>query len=136
MKDRYAPGLAVRQSPISGKGCFATMPFKKGRKIAEYAGEKITHPEADRRIRGKRIIRICGIDRQWAIDGAVGGNGTQYINHSCRPNCYTRTVHGHILFMALRDIEPGEEITADYGESYHENTVKCGCGVTGCRGKI
>jgi uncharacterized protein len=136
MSEKYTPGLTVKKSRIAGRGCFATAAFKKGRKIAEYAGEKITQREADRRVLGKEIIRICGIDRQWAIDGDIGGNGTQYINHSCQPNCYTRTTRGHILFLALRDIAPGEEITADYGDSYHENTKKCGCGVPNCRGSI
>ncbi len=136
MSEKYAPGITMKKSRIAGKGCFATVAFKKGHKIAEYAGEKITQREADRRVQGQEIIRICGIDQQWAIDGEIGGNGTQYINHSCQPNCYTRTTHGHILFMALRDLAPGEEITADYGESYHENTRKCGCGVPHCRGSI
>jgi SET domain-containing protein len=136
MSEQYAPGITVRKSGIAGKGCFATVPFKKRQKIAEYAGEKILQREVPERIHGQRIIRICGIDHKWAIDGSVGGNGTQYINHSCQPNCYTRTLYGHLLFFALRDIAPGEEITADYGDSYHEQTIRCGCGAANCRGKI
>lgn len=136
MGEKYAPGLTVRKSGIAGKGCFTTVPVRKRHKIAEYAGERITQAEAMRRIQGKKIIRICGINYRWAIDGEVGGNGTQYINHSCQPNCYTRTLYGHLLFFALRDIAPGEEITADYGDSYHEQTIRCGCGAANCRGKI
>jgi SET domain-containing protein len=131
-----SPEIVVKKSGIAGKGCFAAAAFKKGRKIASYAGEKITQQEAARRVRNQRVIRICGVDEKWAIDGSIGGNGTQYINHSCNPNCYTRTLHGHILFMALRDIAAGEEITVDYGESYHEQTKTCGCGAKKCRGKI
>lgn len=130
------PGITVKISAIAGRGCFATTSFRKGRKIAEYAGEKITQREASRRVKNQKVIRICGIDENWAIDGNVGGNATQYINHSCDPNCYTRTTHGHILFMALRDIAPGEELTVDYGESYHEGAEICGCGAKNCRGKI
>ncbi|MFN0124265.1 MAG: SET domain-containing protein [Blastocatellia bacterium] len=136
MSGKYTPGVTVRKSGIAGKGCFATASFKKWRKIAEYAGERITQDEATRRVAEQKVIRICGVDENWAIDGDKGGNGTQYINHSCQPNCFTRTSHGRILFLALRDIEPGEEITVDYGSSYHEGQKRCRCGAAKCRGAI
>ncbi|MGE0132745.1 MAG: SET domain-containing protein [Blastocatellales bacterium] len=131
-----APGIEVRPSRIDGKGCFAAVRFEKGRKIAEYVGEKISRHEVARRLKNKRRIYISGIDSYWAIDGSLGGNGTQFINHSCEPNCYTKIIHGHILFFALRDIEPGEEIVLDYGESYHSDRKKCDCGAPSCRGRI
>jgi uncharacterized protein len=133
---RLAPGIEVRPSRIDGRGCFATVAFKKGRKIAEYDGERITRYEVTRRVKNKRRIYICGVDSYWAIDGSHGGNGTQFINHSCEPNCYSKVVHNHILFFALRDIEPGEELLLDYGESYHSNRKRCLCGAPSCRGRI
>ena len=108
---KLAPGLAIQKSPIDGKGCFATQFFPKGRKIAEYTGELISEREVLRRVRGRRKHRICALDGGRHLDGARGGNGTHYMNHSCRPNCYMRVTRGHLLFMALRDIHPGEEIT-------------------------
>ncbi len=135
-KSPLAHGIEVKQSQIDGKGCFATVDFKKGRKIAEFVGEKISRVETARRLRGKRRIRICGIDSYWAIDGSVGGNGTQYINHSCDPNCRLSLISGHLLFFALRDIKPGEEILLDYGESYHDDNKSCQCGAPKCRGRI
>lgn len=131
-----APGLTVRKSAINGRGCFATERFAKGRKIAEYAGELITTREAERRARRRRVLRICAIDRRWSLDGARGGNGTHYINHSCAPNSYMRITRGHILFMALRDIQPGEEITLDYETTLHPDTKKCRCKSPTCRGTI
>ncbi len=133
-----APGLAVRPSPIAGKGCFATRLFPKGRKIAEYAGELITQREALRRARTRRhrILRICALDNFHSLDGARGGNGTHYINHSCRPNAYMRNTRGHILFIALRDIHPGEEITVDYEMTLHPDTKRCRCKAPNCRGTI
>ena len=136
MKQAWAPGLTVSKSMVDGKGCFATIRFRKGRKIAEYAGERISQREAARRIRGRRRLRICEVEVGWNIDGSVGGNGTQYINHSCAPNCFTRTMHGHLIFFALRDIEPGEEITVDYVSSYHSDRTRCRCGAPTCRGTI
>jgi SET domain-containing protein len=135
-KINLAPGLEIKPSPIDGKGCFAAVAFKQGGKIAEYAGEKISHSEVARRLRGKRRIHISGLNSYWAIDGSRGGNGTQYINHSCEPNCYVKIVHNHLLFFALRDIEPGEEILLDYGESYHSDKKRCSCGAPSCRGRI
>ena len=133
---KLAPGLEVRESPIDGKGCFAARPFPKGRKIAEYAGERITTREAERRALTRRRLRICAIDRRWSLDGARGGNGTHYINHSCRPNCYMRLTRGHLLFMALRDISPGEEITCDYISTHHPDDYRCRCKAPTCRGTI
>ncbi len=133
-----APGLAVRPSTINGRGCFATRLFQRGRKIAEYTGERISRREVARRLQTRRhgILRICALDAYWSLDGARGGNGTHYVNHSCQPNAYMRTTRGHILFMALRDIQPGEEITVDYVTTLHPDTKRCHCHAPNCRGTI
>ena len=131
-----AEGIEVRPSRIDGKGCYAAAPFKRRRKVAELAGERISRVEAARRMRGKRRLHICAIDAYWNVDSSRGGNGTQYINHCCEPNAYMRVVAGRILIFALRDIEPGEEITLDYGETYHPDTYRCRCGAPSCRGTL
>ena len=135
MKLTLTPGLEIRKSPIEGKGCFSVAHFKGRRKIAEYTGEKITNTEANRRA-GRRKLRICAINNRWSLDGSRGGNGTHYINHSCEPNAYMQILYGHILFIALRDIEPGEEITIDYQSTLHSNKKRCICGAPSCRGTI
>ena len=136
MRRKLAPGLEIKPSPIDGRGCFATILFPKGRKIAEYTGELIRDDEAERRLRRRRKHRICAIDCRRSLDGSVGGNGTHYINHSCAPNSYMKILYGHILFFALRDIQPGEEITLDYEITYHSDRKKCRCGAASCRGRI
>jgi SET domain-containing protein len=136
MKAELAEGIEVRPSGIDGKGCFATAPFRKWRKIAELTGERVARAEAARRMRGRKRLHICAIDTYWGIDGSRGGNGTQFVNHSCEPNSFVRIIHGHIIFFALRDISPGEEITLDYVESYHPDTKRCRCGAPKCRGTI
>lgn len=135
MKLKLAPGLSIEKSPIEGKGCFAATHFKSRRKIAEYTGERISEAEANRRAT-RRKLRICAINEEWSLDGSRGGNGTHYINHSCEPNAFMKILYGHILFIALRDIEPGEEITIDYESTLHSNDKKCICGAPTCRGKI
>ena len=135
MRLMLAPGLTIRKSPISGKGCFATLPFGKRRKIAAYAGERISNAEAKRR-GGRRILRICGIDHRWSLDGSRGGNGTHYINHSCTPNAFTRTLNDQLIFFALREIQPGEEITIDYYSTLHSDSKRCTCRAASCRKTI
>ena len=132
---KLAYGLTVSKSPINGKGCFATLPFPRGKKIAEYAGELISNAEAKRRAH-RRMLRICAINSKWSLDGSRGGNGTHYMNHSCAPNCFMKILYGHIQFYALRDIHPGEEITLDYEATLHSDKKKCRCGAADCRGTI
>ncbi|HVS20714.1 MAG TPA: SET domain-containing protein-lysine N-methyltransferase [Pyrinomonadaceae bacterium] len=132
---KLAPGLAVAPSPINGKGCFATLRFARDRKIAEYTGERIPDLEAQRRAHRSKL-RICDIDGRWSLDGSRGGNGTHYINHCCEPNAFMKTLYGHVLFFALREIEPGEEITVDYEQTLHPDSKRCRCGAASCRGTI
>src|SRR5206468_1992402 len=136
MTRRLAPGLAIRKSQINGRGCFATLDFHRGKKIAEYTGERITDLEATKRARGRRLLRICDIDGRFSLDGSRGGNGTHYINHCCHPNAYMKTLYGHVLFFARRDIRPGEEITIDYEQTLHPDSKRCFCGAKNCRGTI
>lgn len=135
MKLKLAPGLSIQKSPIEGKGCFSLTHFEGLRKIAEYSGERIPNAEANRRA-GRRRLRICAIDENWSLDGSRGGNGTQYINHSCEPNAFMKVLYGHVIFMALRDIDPGEEITIDYQSTLHPNEKRCICNAPSCRGTI
>jgi hypothetical protein len=136
MRLQLAPGLSIKPSPISGKGCFASINFQRGKKIAEYTGERISDFEARARARKRRVLRICDIDGHWSLDGARGGNGTHYINHSCQPNAYMKTLYGHVLFFALRNIRAGDEITIDYEQTLHPDSKRCQCGSVNCRGTI
>src|SRR5918997_3731721 len=89
-----APGIRVGKSKIDGRGCFAARAFRKWEKIAELEGERVSRVEAARRMRNKRRLHICAIDSYWGIDGSRGGNGPQFINHSCRPNSFVRVLYG------------------------------------------
>lgn len=135
MRLKLDPNLEIKQSTIEGRGCFARVHLLRGKKIAEYTGEKISNAEARRR-GGRRRLRICEVNNRWSLDGSRGGNGTHYINHSCEPNSFVKTVHNHILVMALRDIDPGEEITLDYHFTLHSDSKRCICGAPSCRGTI
>ena len=136
MKLIAVAGLEVRPSSISGKGCFATAPWPKRRKIAEYVGERIGRAEAKRRTLGKSVIKCVGIDSYWSVDATRWGNPTAFLNHCCDPNTRMIVRYGRVELYALRDIAPGEELTLDYEFSQHPDSKRCTCGAVNCRGTI
>ncbi len=108
------------------------MKLSARRKVGEFTGERISNREAARRVaRGGRVM-ICEVGDDWSVDGSRGGNATAFINHSCAPNCFSRITHGRLLFLALREIQPGEELTLDYTPSQHPG-LPCHCGAPNCR---
>lgn len=128
--------LSVKNSPLHGLGCFATVRLSKGDRIAEYVGEKISSKEAMRRMKRPDGKRISELDAEWYIDGSVDGNQTQYINHSCDPNADAFVIGGSLVIFALRDIAPGEEITVDYLNSFEQDQSVCQCLTASCRQRI
>ncbi|HSE22299.1 MAG TPA: SET domain-containing protein-lysine N-methyltransferase [Pyrinomonadaceae bacterium] len=133
---KKSPSLSVTKSPIHGLGCFATSRFLKGNRIAEYAGEKISRKEAMRRMKRPYGKRISELEAEWYIDGSVDGNQTQYINHSCDPNADAVVIGGSLYIFALREIEPGKEITVDYLNSFEQDQSVCQCLTASCRRRI
>jgi uncharacterized protein len=120
---------------VTGLGLFATKPIKRGVYIATYRGRRITTEEADRReARGARYQ--FELNKRRTIDGSPRWNLARYINHSCRPNAKPVGRRGGIVIVALRRIEPGEEITYDYGRDYVKFFLENGgCRCAACRRK-
>ena len=120
---------------VTGLGLFATKSIKRGAYIATYRGRRISTEEADRReARGARYM--FELSKRWVIDGSSRWNVARYINHSCRPNAKPVGRRGGIVIMALRRIEPDEEITYDYGRDYLKSFLADGgCGYALCRRK-
>ena len=127
--------LKVKKSNIYGKGCYALTHFPARKKIETYTGELIKGSrkiQARIRRQADSAIKIITIDEETAIDGAVGGNETAYINHSCDPNAFIRIVPGlKVAIFARRDIQPGEELTINYRDPHHPEV--CRCGASNCR---
>ena len=57
----------------------------------------------------------------------------RFVNHSCEANCRST---GFDFELAVRDIQPGEEITDDYGSLNVDLEFECGCGAARCRGTV
>jgi len=111
------PRLVRHRSVISGWGVYAAQPIAEDTRIVEYKGELVTQAEGWRRecrYLPRQRIWIFNIDERWARDAAVGGNIARYVNHACRPNCYTDIVGRTIWIIAARRIRRNEELTYDY----------------------
>jgi len=126
--------VAVRRSGIDGFGAFAAEPIPAHRKIGEIRGETISVAEARRRAAGKARIMIVEISARKAIDASKSEDPMRFTNHACSPNARLTIRDGRVEFYALRPIEPGEEITVNYGETHHEGTLACRCGAPNCVG--
>jgi SET domain-containing protein len=126
----------VRPSRIQGRGLFALSRIPARRKLGELGGELISVREARRRARSTSRIAIVEFGDGTALDATRRGTDFRYVNHSCSPNSYMRLFRGRVEFYSLRPIEPGEELTCDYGETHHDGKLACRCGSPRCRGRL
>ena len=119
----------------TGLGLFATKPIKRLAYIATYRGPRLTNEESDR-IEARGAAYLFEVSKTVTIDGSPRYNVARYINHSCRPNAKPVGRNGGIVIVALRRIEPDEEITYDYGKDYFAWFVEAGgCKCAWCREK-
>jgi hypothetical protein len=128
-------GLIIRSSAIHAAGCYTTTSIRKGARVAEYTGPRLTKAQADTAYDEQPITYLFGLgDGSIVIDGHCMA---MFINHSCDPNCETHEEKGRVWVKAIRKIEAGEEITYDYclydGD---EGEAVCNCGAKKCRGTM
>jgi hypothetical protein len=137
----------VRRSKIHGTGVFATANIRKGARLVEYLGDRVSHAEADRRYEDKAAddnhTFLFTVDARTVIDAGVGGNDARFLNHSCAPNCEAILEKRRVFIEAIRDIEPGEELCYDYGIERDPDdpadidvVFACRCGAASCRGTM
>lgn len=144
---KNSPLVEARNSPIHGKGVYALVPIKKGMRVIEYLGDRISHAEADRRYEdkaeddGHTFLFIAS--NRTVIDAGIGGNDARFINHHCNPNCETVIENSRVFIDAIRDIKPGEELGYDYQLTWESTDepeelalYQCRCGAKQCRGTM
>ena len=104
--------------------------------VIEYIGDLVRPSIADARERsmydslvgaGTYVFRL---NLKECVDATRSGNLAHLLNHSCEPNCFSRTVPvwddernvgvDHVIIFAVRDIEAWEELTYDYRFSGEE----------------
>jgi SET domain-containing protein len=131
--------LIIRRSRIERLGVFAQETIPPGKRVIQYTGQRISKREFTRRVveaiwTGKaRPTYTVHRDRRSVIDGAVGGSGAEFINHSCDPNLTVRRIRGQIFLYSFRKIKAGEELTVNYA---FRCACPCRCGSSKCRGTM
>jgi len=66
--------------------------------------------------------------KNYAIDAEQKGNLTRFINHSSKPNLGLQSVYwrgiSRMIFVALREIREGGQLTFDYGPLFWKHNAK------------
>lgn len=128
--------VLVQRSHIDGHGVFAKEPIPPRVKIGEIRGESISVETARIRATRHERVMIVEVSEKKAIDFHRSTDPMRFTNHSCSPNARLCIRQGRVEFYAVRAIQPGEEITVNYGETHHEGKLRCQCGAPNCVGKL
>ena len=138
--------LSVKRSHIHGWGLYLKVNLERDEPIVEYMGEVVRQCVADKRERhyeasGVGSCYLFRLDRNEIVDATRRGNLGRFINHSCDPNAYARTIQldartKKIVIFSRRDMHAGEEVTYDYKFPIEDDKIVCLCGSTSCRGSM
>jgi hypothetical protein len=127
--------VVVAPSGIHGLGIFARRNFR--------AGDTILRIDDSRAVDESHPLRPEAGEFEVHCDYLAAGRVVllpapeRYINSSCNPNTFVKTLDGIRHVLALRPIRNGEEITYDYIINCHGGVVwECRCGSDRCRGTI
>ncbi|HEX8557712.1 MAG TPA: SET domain-containing protein-lysine N-methyltransferase [Pyrinomonadaceae bacterium] len=128
-----SPKAEVRGSAIHGRGLFAREPFAAGEVVCVKGGH----------VFGRETLRAMpgwfrSAEIQVAEDLFIGPlsedereGSMVFSNHSCEPNVGVR---GQIVFVAMRDVAAGEELTHDWATTDDDDyRLDCNCGAASCR---
>ena len=128
-------GLIIRSSAIHAAGCYTTTPIRKGKRVVEYSGPRITKKQADALYEESPVTYLFGLGNgKIVIDGH---SMAMFINHSCDANCETSEIRGRVYIKSIRAIAAGEEITYDYClYDGGDDEAVCNCGAKKCRGTM
>jgi hypothetical protein len=132
----------IRSAGKKGQGLFATKDIKKGEIVIDSKDAKkqktYSATEIIKNYSDNNHVSYVGRGR-YIVDTEPGS----YMNHACNPNIVIKNYSMKKCdYIALRDINPGEELTHDYGVSALESFGKtiwvldCKCGSKNCRKKI
>jgi SET domain-containing protein len=117
----------------TGLGLFATEEIKKGTRVVEYRGRRLTNKRAEWIEDNTDNRYVFELNSKWSIDGSSRKNLARYVNHSCRPNVEAYQYDMKIWYRAKWTIKPGDEITVSYGQDYFDSFIKpIGCKCNTC----
>lgn len=130
-----SPKLEARHdSGNHGAGVFAVEPVERDELLAVWGGRIVTAGELSDLSEREKMLTLQ-VEESYFLAPVGGDDPADMVNHSCDPNGGLR---GQIALVAMRPIEPGEEVCFDYamteGTAYNEFT--CRCGTELCRGEV
>ena len=136
MKTYRSPKIEVREDTLAGRGVVALADIAKDEIVAIKAGNIITRAELDLATQAAGDMALQ-IDDDFYLAPRTADDVEDmsvFINHSCDPNVGFR---GQVVYVAMRDIRPGEELCHDYSMERADNyLLDCHCGSALCRGKV
>jgi hypothetical protein len=122
-------------NPSVGVGVVATRPIPAGTIIWTLCEFDIILPR-------RRVAALSDAARQIAeVYGYVDNHGDtvlcwddgRFVNHSCAPSMLSL---GHAMEICVRELQPGDELTCEYGTLNYASDLECQCGRAECRGII
>jgi SET domain-containing protein len=115
----------------------------KGEFVMEYTGQVMLNEELNDTDDDTYDFHSEVEEVSFTIRALHKGNVARFVNHSCNPNMIAMKVVWnhipHVACFALRAIQPGEELTLDYGAIWWDakrsvdDTFGCACGEQNCR---
>ncbi|KAM9810906.1 lysine methyltransferase 5Ab [Neosynchiropus ocellatus] len=127
-------GMEIRHIEGKGRGVFALSVFKKGEFVVEYHGDLLDLGEAKARearyaqdpSTGCYMYYFQYQSKSYCVDATKeSGRLGRLINHSKAGNLQTKLhpIDGtpHLILVAAKDIEHGEELLYDYGDRSKES---------------
>ena len=134
-KNWISPKIEIKESPDKGKGMFVVEKIAEGEDLIVW-GEGYTDTRGAKEAKAKGKFFMQWDDNVFSIEG-YGDEFHYCINHSCDSNTWMKDAY---TLMAKRDIEAGEEITADYAlweaDENYISTWECKCGSSICRKRV
>ena len=131
-----SPKTVVGRSLITGRGLFAAATIARGEIVCVKGGHLLSKAEFEKYkgVANEADLQIADDLFLAPMTEAEFESVMMFLNHCCEPNV---GIQGQIVFVALRDIVCGEELTLDYATIDHDTEpMTCRCGAPTCRGLI
>jgi len=136
LKSYRSPKTEIRESSINEKGLFAKAFIAKDEIVVVRSGHIINDEELRRKrdVVGDADLQISDVFYLAPLSREEFKNIMTFVNHSCEPNL---GIMGNCIFVAMRDINIGEELYLDYAMFDNNDTsFVCNCANPTCRKTI
>lgn len=131
-----SPKTIVQPSPIGGRGLFAVTAIAQGEIVCVKGGHLLDRTamalyggaigDAELQVTDELYLAPSHADEFEQV--------MMFLNHACEPNV---GIQGQIVFVAMRNVAAGEELTLDYATIDHDTpSFRCRCGSDRCRGVV